>query len=57
MSVKLYPVGIQNFEKIRREGYFYVLFPQLSTSVRRNFQLYTYRRLYCLKYTINFGSQ
>lgn len=24
MSVKLYPVGIQNFEKIRREGYFYV---------------------------------
>lgn len=24
MSVKLCPVGIQNFEKIRREGYFYV---------------------------------
>lgn len=24
MSVKRYPVGIQNFEKIRREGYFYV---------------------------------
>ena len=21
---KLYPVGIQNFEKLRREGYFYV---------------------------------
>ena len=24
MSNKIYPIGIQNFEKIRREGYFYV---------------------------------
>lgn len=24
MSDKIYPIGIQNFEKIRREGYFYV---------------------------------
>ena len=24
MSNKIYPIGIQNFEKIRRDGYFYV---------------------------------
>ena len=24
MSTKIYPIGIQNFEKIRKEGYFYV---------------------------------
>ena len=24
MSKKIYPIGIQNFEKIRRDGYFYV---------------------------------
>jgi len=24
MSEKIYPIGIQNFEKIRKEGYFYI---------------------------------
>lgn len=24
MSDKIYPIGIQNFEKIRKEGFFYV---------------------------------
>ena len=24
MSNKIYPIGIQNFEKIRQDGYFYV---------------------------------
>ena len=24
MSSKIYPIGIQNFEKIRKEGYFYI---------------------------------
>ena len=24
MSNKIYPIGIQNFEKIRKDGYFYV---------------------------------
>lgn len=24
MSNKIYPIGIQNFEKIRKEGYFYI---------------------------------
>ena len=24
MSEKIYPIGIQNFEKIREKGYFYV---------------------------------
>lgn len=24
MSNKIYPIGIQNFEKLRKEGYFYV---------------------------------
>lgn len=24
MSNKIYPIGVQNFEKIRKEGYFYV---------------------------------
>lgn len=24
MSNKIYPIGIQNFEKIRRENYFYI---------------------------------
>lgn len=24
MSDKIYPIGIQNFEKIRRDGYFYI---------------------------------
>ena len=24
MSDKIYPIGIQNFEKIRKEGYFYI---------------------------------
>ncbi|MBP3519434.1 MAG: ATP-binding protein [Parabacteroides sp.] len=36
MSKKIYPIGIQNFEKIRRDGYFYVdktaLVYQLATS-------------------------
>ena len=36
MSKKIYPIGVQNFEKIRREGYFYVdktaLVYQLATS-------------------------
>ena len=24
MSTKIYPIGIQNFEKIRNDGYFYI---------------------------------
>ena len=24
MSDKIYPIGIQNFEKLRKEGYFYI---------------------------------
>ena len=36
MSKKIYPIGVQNFEKIRRDGYFYVdktaLVYQLATS-------------------------
>lgn len=24
MSSKIYPIGIQNFEKIRKDGYFYI---------------------------------
>lgn len=24
MSNKIYPIGIQNFEKIRKDGYFYI---------------------------------
>ena len=24
MSHKIYPIGIQNFEKIRNDGYFYI---------------------------------
>ena len=24
MSGKIYPIGIQNFEKIRKDGYFYI---------------------------------
>ena len=24
MSLRLYPIGIQNFEKIRKEGYLYI---------------------------------
>ncbi|WP_270564074.1 AAA family ATPase, partial [Bacteroides finegoldii] len=24
MSNKIYPIGIQNFEKIRQDGYFYI---------------------------------
>ena len=24
MSSKIYPIGIQNFEKIRNDGYFYI---------------------------------
>lgn len=24
MSSKIYPIGIQNFEKIRQDGYFYI---------------------------------
>ena len=24
MSNKIYPIGIQNFEKIRNDGYFYI---------------------------------
>ena len=35
MSNKIYPIGIQNFEKIRQDGYFYVDKTALRVSRRR----------------------
>lgn len=31
MSNKIYPIGVQNFESLRQDGYFYIDKPSLST--------------------------
>ena len=49
MSNKIYPIGIQNFEKIRNDGYFYIDKTALMYQMVKTGSYYFLRKRNCLK--------